>query len=142
MSCVLSWCWARTVHARQRQLVVVDEAHLLLEDPSAAQLLAQLARRARKYQVALEVVTQRLADFLDHPEGRAILANTATQLLLGCEEHDRAAVSAGLHLTEAESQWLRPGRPGSGLLLTAAQRTPVRILAAPAEHSLASAGPR
>jgi hypothetical protein len=153
MSCVLSWAWSqtlagtRTTEARgdareQRRVVVLDEAHLLLDDPPAAQLLAQLARRARKYRVGLEVITQRLSDFLDHPSGQAVLANTATKLLLGCEDHERAAVVAGLGLTAAEAAWLRPGQQGCGLLLTPALRTPLRIVAAAPEHELASAGPR
>jgi len=148
MSCVLSWAWSRTLGSDRhgdgatRRLVVLDEAHLLLDDPPAAQLLAQLARRARKYQVGLEVITQRLSDFLTHPTGQAVLANTATKVLLGCEDHERTAVTAGLGLTEAEAAWLRPGQQGCGLLLSAALRTPLQIVAAPAEHELAAGWPR
>jgi hypothetical protein len=144
MACVLTWAWSQTVSApvAQRQLIVLDEAHLLLDDPPAAKLLAQFARRARKYGVALEVITQRLSDFLDHPAGEAVLANAATKLLLGCEEHERAAIAAGLGLTEPEATLLRPDRQGSGLMLTPTLRTPVQIVAGPAEHLLASGGPR
>jgi len=145
MSCVLSWAWAQTLGAKdrsQRRLVVLDEAHLLLDDPPAAQLLAQLARRARKYQVGLEVITQRLSDFLTHPTGQAVLANTATKLLLGCEDHERAAVAAGLGLADSEAAWLRPGQQGMGLLLSPQVRTPLQIVAADPEHELASGGPR
>ena len=151
MSCVLSWAWSQTLSSGRRspgrdrnarRLVVLDEAHLLLDDPPAAQLLAQLARRARKYDVGLEVITQRLSDFLTHPSGQAVLANTATKVLLGCEDHERAAVVTGLGLTAAEAAWLRPGQQGCGLLLTPALRTPLRIVAAAVEHDVASAGPR
>lgn len=144
MACVLAWAWAETVGApvARRRLIVVDEAHLLLDDPPAAQLLAQFARRARKYGVALEVVTQRLSDFLGHPTGEAVLANAATKLLLGCEDHERAAVSAGLGLTRAEAALLRPGDRGRGLLITPTLRTPILVVAAEAEHELASSGPR
>lgn len=144
MSCVLSWAWSQTVGAQvaHQRLVVIDEAHLLLDDPPAAQLLAQLARRARKYGVALEVVTQRLSDFLAHPAGQAVLANAATKLLLGCEDHERAAIVAGLGLTDTEARLLRPGQRGAGLLVSAGLRTPVQIVAAAAEHALAATGPR
>lgn len=144
MACVLAWTWDRaTVGAvATPRLLVVDEAHLLLDDPAAADLLAQFARRARKYHLGVDVVTQRLADFLSTPAGQAVLANTATKLLLGCEDHDRAAVAAGLGLTDAEAALLRAGRRGHGLLLTPTLRAPVRIVAHPAEHELASAGPR
>jgi hypothetical protein len=144
MACVLTWAWSQTVSApvAQRQLIVLDEAHLLLDDPPAAKLLAQFARRARKYGVALEVITQRLSDFLGHPAGEAVLANAATKLLLGCEDHERTAIAAGLGLTEPEAALLRPDQRGSGLLLTPTVRTPVQVVAGPAEHLLASGGPR
>jgi hypothetical protein len=154
MACVLAWAWTATIAAssserpeaststRANRLVVIDEAHLLLDDPPAASLLAQFARRARKYQVGLDVVTQRLSDFLDHPAGEAVLANTASKLLLGCENHERAAVSAGLGLTAAETALLTPGHAGQGLLITPTHRGPIRIVAHPAEHALAATGPR
>ena len=144
MACVLSWAWCETVAAgvQRRRLVVLDEAHLLLDDEAAAQVLVQFARRARKYGVGLEIVTQRLSDFLRHPAGEAVLANTATKLLLGCEDRERAAVATGLGLTPAETALLRPGARGTGLLLGPTLRTPLRVVAAPAEHRLASSGPR
>jgi type IV secretory pathway VirB4 component len=144
MACVLAWTWDRatTGAVATPRLLVVDEAHLLLDDPAAADLLAQFARRARKYHLGVDVVTQRLADFLGNPAGQAVLANTATKLLLGCEDHDRAAVAAGLGLTGAEATLLRAGHRGRGLLLTPSLRAAVRVVAHPAEHELASAGPR
>ncbi|HVB27793.1 MAG TPA: hypothetical protein VNE21_07770, partial [Mycobacteriales bacterium] len=144
MACVLAWAWtqAQAAGRSRRRLVVVDEAHLLLDDPGAAELLAQFARRARKYGLGLDVVTQRLGDFLGHPHGEAVLANAATKLVLGCEDHERAAVAAGLGLTAAESALLRPGVPGRGLLLTPELRTAVQVVAAPEEQVLAASGPR
>jgi hypothetical protein len=144
MACVLAWAWCETVGASvvSPRLVVIDEAHLLLDDPPAADLLAQFARRARKYGVGLEVVTQRLSDFLGHPAGEAVLANAATKLLLGCEDHERGAIVAGLGLTEPEADELRPGRRGHGLQLTPTLRTRIEVISADAEHALAAAGPR
>jgi hypothetical protein len=144
MACVLAWTWDRatTGSVATPRLLVVDEAHLLLDDPAAADLLAQFARRARKYHLGVDVVTQRLADFLGNAAGQAVLANTATKLLLGCEDHDRAAVAAGLGLTPAEADLLRAGRRGHGLLLTPGLRAALRVVAHPAEHELAAAGPR
>jgi hypothetical protein len=144
MACVLAWTWHRATSGAVAtpRLLVVDEAHLLLDDPAAADLLAQFARRARKYHLGVDIVTQRLADFLANPAGQAVLANTATKLLLGCEDHDRAAIADGLHLSDAEADLLRAGRRGHGLLLTPTLHAAVRIVAHPAEHELASAGPR
>src|SRR5688572_31120033 len=43
---------------------------------------------------------------------QAVLANAAVKLLLGCEDHERAAVADGLGLTPAEAALLRPGERG------------------------------
>jgi hypothetical protein len=144
MACVLAWTWHRATSGAVAtpRLLAVDEAHLLLDDAAAADLLAQFARRARKYHLGVDIVTQRLADFLSNTAGQAVLANTATKLLLGCEDHDRAAVAADLHLSAAETDLLRPGRRGHGLLLTPTVRAAVRVVAHSAEHELAAAGPR
>ncbi|MHB8449536.1 MAG: VirB4 family type IV secretion system protein [Mycobacteriales bacterium] len=141
-ACVLGWAWVQARRTGRPRLLVVDEAHLLLDDPAAAELLAQFARRSRKYQVALEVLTQRLSDFLGCPAGQAVLANAATILLLGCADHERAVVAAGLGLTAAEAELLRPGTPGRGLLIAGGIRTPVQVLASAEEAPLAAAGPR
>lgn len=144
MATVLAWTWAQTITTpvAAPTLLVVDEAHLLLDDPAAADLLAQFARRARKYTVGLDVITQRLSDFLAHPAGQAVLANAATKLLLGCEDHERAAITTGLNLTAAETRWLTPGHQGRGLLISTTLRSPVQVVAGRAEHQLASAPPR
>jgi type IV secretory pathway VirB4 component len=154
---VLSWAWLRSRlhpdrdgdtgeagHDRtvRPQLLLVDEAHLLLTDPAAAGLLAQFARRARKYGIAMELVTQRLEDFLTTPAGQAVLSNTAGLLLLGCEDHDRSAATTQLGLTAAEARLLRPDTPGRGLLITPTDRRAVQVLAADHEAALAGVGPR
>jgi hypothetical protein len=141
---LLGWVWARSAshRARRRALVVVDEAHLLLGDPPAARLLEQFARRARKYGIAVDLLTQRYSDFLDRPPGPAIAAGAATRLLLGCAEPERSAVAAALGLTDGERALLGTGRPGFGLLLTHRGREPVQISAGgPDEHAVAADWP-
>lgn len=142
----LAWAWSRAATLgplAPPTLLVVDEAHLLLDDRGAAELLAQFARRARKYRVGLELVTQRLSDFLERPPGRAILATTGTKLLLGCEDHERAAIAAGLELSAPERALLVPGPPGRGLLLAPGLRSAVHVTPRDGrEHALACSGPR
>ncbi|HVA59541.1 MAG TPA: DUF87 domain-containing protein [Mycobacteriales bacterium] len=145
-ACALAWAWTGAaapgpgpVRAR---LVVIDEAHLLLGDAAAAEVLAGFARRARKYGVGLELVTQRLSDFLAGPSGQAVLANAATLLLLGAAEHERAATADGLGLSPGAARLLVAGTPGLGLLVSRRGLQPVLVTAAPGEHALAAAGPR
>lgn len=140
---VLGWAWARARGgARPGTLLVVDEAHLLLGDPAAGELLAQFVRRARKYGVALEIVTQRLSDLLDTAPGRAVLGCVASLLLLGCGEPDRALTAQALGLSPAAANLLRLGEPGRGLLVAGSDQLPIRVVAGAGEHAAASTGPR
>lgn len=141
-ACLLGWAWIWARGQARPRLLVVDEAHLLLDDRASAELLAGFARRCRKYRTALEVLTQRLSDFLDCPPGQALLANAATVLVLGCAEAERDVVAAGLHLSAAEADLLRPGVPGRGLLLCGGDHHPLQVVASPAEAALAASGPR
>lgn len=141
-ACLLGWAWIWARGPARPRLLVVDEAHLLLADRASAELLAGFARRCRKYRTALDVLTQRLSDFLDRPAGAALLANAATILLLGCAEAERDIVAAGLHLSAAEADLLRPGVPGRGLLLCGDEHHPLQVVASPAEAELAASGPR
>ena len=77
--------WRRVAnpHARRRRLVTVDEAWLLARDPAGAAFLARLAKSARKHWCGLTVVTQDAADLLASDLGQAVVANAATQVLLG-----------------------------------------------------------
>jgi type IV secretory pathway VirB4 component len=141
MAAVLGWAWVRA-RTEEPTLLVIDEAHLLLTDPGAADLLAQFARRARKYGVALDVVTQRLSDFLACEPGKAVLANAASMLLLGCADHERSAAQAMLGLSAAEAALLVPGQPGLGLAVCGERRVPVQVRARPDELAVASCRPR
>ena len=58
----------KTVKTKQRQekkRVLVDEAWMLLPYPEAVDFLNKMARRARKRNVSLAVVSQRFQDFYE-----------------------------------------------------------------------------
>ena len=53
------------------------------QQPAGARFLARLAKSARKHWCALTVVTQDAGDLLATDLGQAVVANAATQVLLG-----------------------------------------------------------
>ena len=67
---------------RRRRLITVDEAWLLMRDPEGAKFLYRLAKSARKAWAGLAAVTQDAEDVLSTDLGRAVIANSATQILL------------------------------------------------------------
>lgn len=123
------------------RLLLVDEAWSLMRHAEGARLLAAVARQARKRWLGLVTVTQEVSDFLGRPEGRTVLAQSATRLLLRQESSGAALLQESLGLSPAERSYLLACRKGEGLLLAAGRRVPLRIEASPREHALATTDP-
>jgi hypothetical protein len=100
--------------SRRRRLVVVDEAWTLAHQPAGARFLYRLAKSARKYWCGLSVVTQDAADLLATDLGQAVVANAATQILLGQAPQAIDQLTGAFHLTEGERQRLLAARSGRG----------------------------
>jgi type IV secretory pathway VirB4 component len=126
----------------RRRLVVVDEAWTLAHQPAGARFLYRLAKSARKHWCGLSVVTQDAADLLGTDLGQAVVANAATQLLLGQAPQALDHLASAFGLTEGEQQRLLAAPVGEGLLAgPGGQRAWFAALAAPAEHPLLTTNP-
>jgi hypothetical protein len=127
---------------RRRRLVVVDEAWTLAQQPAGARFLYRLAKSARKHACGLSVVTQDAADLLASDLGRAVVANAATQILLGQAPQALEQLTDAFALTEGEGQRLLAAPVGEGLLAgPEGQRAWFAALASPAEHPLLTTNP-
>ncbi|WP_018500949.1 VirB4 family type IV secretion system protein [Parafrankia discariae] len=127
---------------RRRRLVVVDEGWLLMAHPAGARFLYRLAKAARKHWAGLAVVTQDSADLLSSELGRAVIANSATQILLRQDPSVIDELRRVYKLTDGETTQLLTAGPGDALLLTGSgQRTALHALASPAEHALITTDP-
>ena len=136
--------WTRVVSGpRRRRLVVVDEAWTLMQSPHGARFLFRMAKAARKQWAGLTVVTQDPADLLATDLGRAVAANSATQVLLRHAPQAAGPVAAAFNLTAGERAWLLTAPRGHGLLLGggAGDRVAFTALASAEEHDLISTSP-
>jgi hypothetical protein len=133
--------WRRVSNPAQRRprLVVVDEAWLLMRETDGAKFLFRLAKSARKYWCALAVITQDSADVLGSPLGQAVVANSATQILLRQAPQAIDAVAFGL--SAGERQFLLSCGRGEGLLVAGSHRAGFQAIASPAEHQAATSDP-
>jgi conjugal transfer ATP-binding protein TraC len=66
----------------RRKLLIIDEAWELLDDPMMAKALEALYRKARKYDAAIVIVTQSIADLYRSENAQAISENSAWQFIL------------------------------------------------------------
>ena len=86
---LLSWIWEKYVKKNSedrskasKKRVIVDEAWMLLPYPEAVDFLNTMARRARKRNVSLAIISQRFQDFYEKPEAQAVLTSSDTKLFL------------------------------------------------------------
>ena len=79
---LLAWIWEKYVKKNSedrerasKKRVIVDEAWMLLPYPEAVDFLNTMARRARKRNVSLAIISQRFQDFYEKPEAQAVLTS-------------------------------------------------------------------
>ncbi|MFE0760196.1 VirB4 family type IV secretion system protein [Streptomyces smyrnaeus] len=144
MMLTLDAVWRRVTSRRVpcRQLVVVDEAWLLMREGEGARFLFRAAKSFRKHWAGLAVVTQDVEDVLSTQLGRAVVSNAATQLLLGQSTQAIDGITATFHLSHGEREFLLAAQQGEALLQSG-ERHKVALLsvAAPEEHDVITTNP-
>jgi type IV secretory pathway VirB4 component len=127
---------------RRRRLITVDEAWLLMRDPEGAKFLYRMAKSARKAWAGLAAVTQDAEDVLSTDLGRAVIANSATQILLRQSPQAITKVTEEFRLSAGERALLLGARRGEGLLAAGpSARVSFQALSSPAEHELCTSDP-
>jgi type IV secretory pathway VirB4 component len=127
---------------RRKRLITVDEAWLLMRDSEGAKFLYRLAKSARKAWAGLAAVTQDAEDVLATDLGRAVIANSATQILLRQAPQAITKITEEFHLSAGERALLLAARRGEGLLAAGpSARVSFQALASPAEHFLCTSDP-
>ncbi|GAA4132320.1 hypothetical protein GCM10022416_11970 [Actinomadura keratinilytica] len=145
MLLALDAIWRRVANTgdRRRRLVVVDEAWTLMHESEGARFLYRLAKSARKHWAGLAVVTQDAADLLASDLGRAVIANSATQLLLRQSPQVIDEIGTAFDLTGGEKAFLLAAGRGEALLCggSGGDRAAFYAVAGPQEHDLATTDP-
>ena len=120
---LLSWIWEKFVKknsedrkkAKQKR-VIVDEAWMLLPFPEAVDFLNKMARRARKRNVSLAIISQRFQDFYEKQEAQAVLTSSDTKLFLAQDKSEIQYLKEVFKLSEGEASFLVTCNRGEGLL--------------------------
>ena len=131
---LLSWIWEKYVKknsedrtkARQKR-VLVDEAWMLLPYPEAVDFLNTMARRARKRNVSLAIVSQRFQDFYEKPEAQAVLTSSDTKLFLAQDKSEIEYLKKVFKLSDGEANFLITCSKGEGLLKVGSDTAIIQI---------------
>ena len=120
---LLSWIWEKYVKKNsedkkkaKKKRVLIDEAWMLLPYPEAVDFLNTMARRARKRNVSLCVMSQKFQDFYEKPEVQAVLTSSDTKLFLAQDKSEIQYIREVFKLSEGEAAFLTTCNRGEGLL--------------------------
>ena len=131
---LLSWIWEKYVKKNsedkmkaRKKRVIVDEAWMLLPYPEAVDFLNTMARRARKRNVSLAIISQRFQDFYEKPEAQAVLTSSDTKLFLAQDKSEIEQLKEVFKLSEGEASFLVTCTKGEGLLKVGAETAILQI---------------
>lgn len=120
---LLSWVWEKYVKKNsenkekaRKKRVLIDEAWMLLDYPEAVQFLNTMARRARKRNVSLTVVSQKFQDFYEKKEAQAILTSSEVKLFLAQDKSEIEYLKEVFKLSDGETDFLLTCYRGEGLI--------------------------
>jgi hypothetical protein len=131
---IAAFAYSRLLTRVQKSVFFADEAWLLMELKSTAELIESLARRGRKHGVAFMFISQSAKDLAQNGHGRILLEQSATILTLRHEPEARDTLKEVLKLTDSEIEYLIQAPTGSGILKAGRKRLTIQVL--PTEEEL------
>ena len=140
---ILKYAWSLTLDSSVNTVLTVDEAHVLLSGNNTlgADFLAQIQRRARKYNTGTIIITQQPSDFSDPAvitQGKAIFDNTSYYLVMGLRKQAVEDLAKLIDLNDNEKDNIKKFNQGEALFVCGSRRMIINIIVTPEE--LASFG--
>jgi len=142
MHIILDFVWTKVRKSLKKRLLILDEAWYLMKYEDSASFVYGIAKRARKYYLALTTATQDVQDFLSTDYGKAILSNSSIQILLKQSPTEVDTVSKIFYLSQGEKELLLSAGVGEGLFFAGQSHVAIRIVAAQFEKELATSNPQ
>lgn len=142
MFIILDYIWTRVKKDMKKRILIVDEAWHMMRYPDTAQFLWSVVKRARKYFLGLTTITQDVEDFLGQDIGKAIVTNSALQLLLKQSPAAIDKIGELFYLSQGEKQLLLAANVGEGIFFAGPHHAPIRVVASEEEHKLITTRPQ
>ena len=131
---VLKYAWSLTLNPNTNTVLTVDEAHVLMTGSNVlgADFLAQIQRRARKYNTGTIIITQQPSDFSDPAiivQGKAIFDNSSYYLVMGLRKQAVEDLSKLIDLNDNEKESIKKYNQGEALFVCGNRRMRINIIA-------------
>jgi hypothetical protein len=130
---ILKYAWSLTLNSNINTVLTVDEAHVLLSGNNTlgADFLAQIQRRARKYNTGTIIITQQPTDFCDQAiitQGKAIFDNASYYLVMGLKKQAVEDLSKLIDLNDNEKESIKRYTQGDALFVCGSRRMRINVV--------------
>ncbi len=130
---VLKYAWSLCLDSSINTVLTVDEAHVLLSGNNTlgADFLAQVQRRARKYNTGTIIITQQPTDFCDPTvitQGKAIFDNASYYLVMGLRKQAVEDLSKLIDLNDNEKESIKGYNQGEALFVCGSKRMRINVM--------------
>ena len=130
---ILKYAWGLTLNSNINTVMMVDEAHVLLSGGNTlgADFLAQIQRRARKYNTGTIIVTQQPTDFSDPSvitQGKAIFDNASYYLVMGLKKQAADDLAKLIDLNDNEKESIKQYSQGEALFVCGSRRMRINVI--------------
>ena len=135
---ILKYAWGLCLDSSENTVLQVDEAHILLANDNTlgADFLAQVQRRARKYNTGTIVITQQPSDFAAPDvlmQGKAIFDNASYYLVMGLKKQAVEDLSSLIDLNDNEKENIKRYNQGDALFVCGSKRMQISVIATDSE---------
>lgn len=130
---ILRFAWGLCLDTSVNTILMVDEAHVLLgaNNELGADFLAQVQRRARKYNTGTIIITQQPSDFSDRAvitQGKAIFDNSSYYLVMGLKKQAVDDLSLLIDLNDNERDSIKRYSQGEALFVCGNRRMRINVV--------------
>ncbi|MBT3817015.1 MAG: DUF87 domain-containing protein [Candidatus Magasanikbacteria bacterium] len=138
---LINYIWNIVRSERKKRLLIIDEAWWLMMHEDSAKFIYALVKRCRKYYLGVTTITQDVNDFLGSSYGKAIVTNSALQLLLRQSPAAIDVIQKTFMLTEGERYLLLESGVGEGIFFAGLKHAAIKIVASYTEDQLITSDP-
>ena len=141
MMIISNFVTAKIQNKTKKSILVIDEAWILLEHKASAKFISGLVRRARKYYLGVNIISQQASDFLNNPYGKVIASQSSLRILMRQDSTTIKDVFKDFNLSEYEYNFLLNSDRGEALMIVDQAHVAVRITASSKEHPVITTDP-
>jgi len=139
---IVNYIWNVIRSQLKKRILLIDEAWWLMQHEDSAKFIFALVKRCRKYYLGVTTITQDVQDFLKSSYGRAIVTNSAMQLLLKQSPAAIDPVAKTFMLTEGEKYLLLECGVGEGIFFAGNKHVAIKVVASYSEDQLITSDPK